>query len=101
MESVIRISSFFGFENLNEIATGLGFGAEKGCPIVFAMMMEYDTIPYISNGVCDSETWPTKNTCVLLKHGLQLNNSLQILEASICILPTEARSPLDFWTRNW
>ena len=55
--------AFFGFEDERSVATGLGFGAEKGNPVVKAMLRDYEGIHFRNpNGSFDKLPCPVRNT---------------------------------------
>ena len=55
--------AFFGFEDNESIATGLGFGAEPGNPVVGAMLKDYDHIHFrLPDGSLDQLPCPIRNT---------------------------------------
>ena len=90
---------FAGFENERTVATGLGFGGEKGCAILKEMMNEYDGISFIKqDGSFDLTPCPKRNTDILLKYGLEQNGRHQTLSGEICIFPMEYFCPIDFTT---
>ena len=90
--------AFFGFEyalNSYRIATGLGFGAEKGCSILLEIMKIYeDNAFYDPSGDLDMTWNTTKETSVFLKHGIQLDGSEQIVDDGIHIYPAQYFQPL-------
>lgn len=99
LESLLKNRAYFGFENPNNVATGLGFGAEKGHPLLKEIMDDYTDIPFIKpDGSFDLTPCPKRNTDVLLRHGLVQNGQLQILADQICILPAEYLCPMEFST---
>lgn len=99
LESLLKNRAYFGFENPNNVATGLGFGAEKGHPLLKEMIDDYAHIPFIlPDGSFDLTPCPKRNTDVLLRHGLVQNGQLQILADQVCILPAEYLCPIAFNT---
>ncbi len=91
-------TAFFGFENETNVATGLGFGAERGNNILKAMMDDYEGIHFVQpDGSFDLTPCPERNTKVLKKLGLVSDGKLQ----TICgarIYPTEYFCPMDYVT---
>ena len=86
-------------ENKKYISTGLGFGAERGCGLLYEMMEMYQTIPFIlEDGSENKKTCPVINTEIFLKHGLEQKDKQQILEGNIMILPSICMCPIDFET---
>lgn len=99
MDSLLKYHAFFGFENETYISTGLGFGAECGCRLLYEMMEMYQKIPFIlADGSENKKTCPVINTEIFLKHGLKQNDKCQVLEGNIMILPSICMCPIDFET---
>lgn len=91
--------AYFGFEDGTFIATGLGFGAEMGLPLLKEMMADYEIISFIQpDGSFDHIPCPKRNTQCLLKYGLKQNNSRQVLEGDILILPSDYFCPKSYET---
>lgn len=86
--------AFYGFENNNNINTGLGFGAIKGHASVLAMMHEYSQLQPDSNGSYPIIGCPKLNTQALLPFGLKLTGEEQLL-GDIHILSKEYLAPYD------
>lgn len=96
LDDLLRYSAFFGFED-KFIATGLGFGAEKGIELLKELMDDYKDIPFLlPDGTFDITVCPKRNTNVFLKHGLIQNNTLQIIDDNIVILPPSYLCPIDY-----
>lgn len=97
LDSLLEYHAYFGFEDGKHIATGLGFGAEKGCVAVFDMMTDYDHIPFIEpDGSFDITPCPERNTSKLLLCGMKQDNRKQILDGNILILPSDYLCPIDY-----
>ena len=104
LDALLEYDAYFGFEDGTHVNTGLGFGAVKGAPILLEMMRDYEGIPFVlPDGTFDTKTCPVRNTEVLLRHGLKPQDERQILDGSICILPSICMCPIDFNTgkRRW
>ena len=98
-EALLGYQAYFGFENYVHINTGLGFGAEKGARVLKDMMIDYETVPFIGpNGECNAITCPIRNTATLQAYGLTQNNTKQVLEGNILILPSEYLCPISYRT---
>lgn len=96
LDSLLASPAFFGLEDSGYIATGLGFGAEKGNEVVFAMLKDYDGIHFrLADGSLDKLPCPVRNTKAikgLLNNGLHVN---EITKAkSAWIYPPEYFCPL-------
>ena len=91
VDPLLEHPAWFGFENLQFVATGLGFGAEAGNPVVRAMLAEYAPLLEGDQGVIGC---PTLNTRALVKHGLKLDGTYQALEHAV-VYPVEYFNPYD------
>lgn len=99
LDYLLRCHAYFGFEDGRHIATGLGFGSEKGMPILLELLMDYDSLSfYLSDGTVNSITCPILNTSVFLRHGLKQDNSYQVLQGDIHILPSHVLCPINYQT---
>ena len=99
LDWLLEYDAFFGFENGVHVATGLGFGAHKGHPIVQGMMQDYEGIPFIQeDGSFDSLPCPQRNTNVLLQYGLRQDNSRQIIQENTLVLPSDYLCPISYST---
>ena len=98
-DAFLQNQAFFGFQEGGFVNTGLGFGAEKGAGILWEIMQQYQSIPFIlPDGSYDDLSCPERNTEVFLRHGLKANNKDQILDGNIRIYPEEVFSPIQFST---
>lgn len=62
-DDLLQDRAFFGLEDRKSIATGLGFGAEAGNPVVAAMLRGYDGMHFRrGDGSFDLTTCPLRNT---------------------------------------
>ena len=100
IDHLLENGAFFGFESDGGcVATGLGFGAEKGNQIVEEMMKDYDGVSFIKeDGSFDLTPCPVRNTNTLYRFGLKQDNSDQMLVGSVRILPSEYLSPILYST---
>lgn len=102
LDKLLSHQAFLGFEDGSLINTGLGFGAVKGTTILQEMMADYQYIPFLKpDGTYDTETCPRRNTKILLQHGLKQDDSMQILEGDILILPSIYLCPLSYETQEY
>ena len=63
LDDLLGDDAFFGLEDTGSIATGLGFGAEAGNPVVEAMLQDYDGVHFRKpDGSYDLTTCPIRNT---------------------------------------
>lgn len=94
-DSLLEYSGFFGFED-DHIATGLGFGAEPGNPIVKQMLEDYQKVHFIrEDGTMDLTPCPARNSLVLEQLGLKCDGSYQVIEG-VHFLPREYLCPIDW-----
>lgn len=99
LDDLLQYNAFFGSQNGDVIATGLGFGAEKGTPLLVELMETYQTIPFIKeDGTYDITPCPDRDTKVFLKRGMSQVDSVQLLSDNIAVLPVEFLSPKDYMT---
>ena len=94
-----RYDGFFGYEKGEGlVATGLGFGAEKGNKFVKAMLDEYDGISFLSeSGEPDTTPCPKRNTKALLSLGLDTAKRNQVID-NVCFLSEDVLCPINFYT---
>lgn len=84
-------NAFVALEDPKTVASGLGFGAEKGSKYIKAMMEKYafSKVEDVSVSAC-----PELNTKALLPFGLKQDNSLQMIDG-LLVLPTDYMNPYD------
>ncbi len=99
LSPMCRYKAFTGFENVESINDGQGFGCVSGMPILKEMMACYDgDEPYETvDGVEYYMESPRRCTKVLLRHGLIQNGKRQSV-AGIEIFPSDYFCPLDYDT---
>lgn len=99
LDELLKHKVYFGFEDDGKhINTGLGFGAEPGNPIIARIMQDYENIPFVlEDGTFDETACPGRNTTALLELGLEQNDTMQVLDGDILILPREYLCPVGFW----
>lgn len=96
-DHLLEWTAFFGMQHKNTVATGLGFGAEKGALILQEMLEDYAEIPFVlPDGSYDLTGCPVRNTLVLERHGYLRENKQQILDGNILILPQEYLNPKEW-----
>lgn len=99
IDDLLMHEAFFAFEDEAYIATGLGYGAIKGKSILNELMTDYNNCHFLQgDNTYDLMSCPVRNLHIFLKHGLEQNNKMQILEEDILILPTEYLCPCDVKT---
>ena len=76
LDELAARDGYMGFEKEMDgemrIATGLGFGARAGHPIIGALLKDYEDISFVKeDGSLDMESCPGRNTRTLCKFGLR------------------------------
>ena len=90
----LNYESFFGFENNDYVATGLGFGGEPKNKAVEAMLKQYLEMEPDGNGAFEIIGCPNLNTKALLPLGLVRNGKRQSIEYAE-IFPVDYFNPFD------
>ena len=91
IDGLLENRAFFAFENDSNVATGLGFGAERRSEFVKAMMDQYS---FRTKEEVVLRGCPGLNTAALMPFGLRLDGSLQNLNGAL-ILPVDYLNPYD------
>ena len=90
--------AFFGFEDDNNIATGVGFGAEKDNDVVKELINDYNNIHFKnSDGKFDLTPCPSRNTRIFKKWGFEGNGKKQIVNGNV-VYPKDYFCPKDYNT---
>ena len=98
-DELLNYDAFFGFENKEYIATGLGFGAKKKVSILGELMKKYDNVTFVKeDGTYDLTTCPIRDTRVFVRRGLILDGTKQVIDNGVLVLPSEYLCPLDYNT---
>ena len=94
IDNFLKYEAFYGFENDQYVASGLGFGAEKG-HITLAKMLEiYDNTQPNNDNTFPITGCPIINTNALVELGLLRNGKMQMVCNAI-ILPEDYLNPYD------
>ena len=93
MDNLLNYEAFYGFENSEYVASGLGFGAEKGHNTVAKMLEEYADLRN-EDGSFEFMGCPRLNTAALVKIGLIQNGKEQVV-AGAHIFPEDYFNPFD------
>lgn len=82
LDKLLNVGAFYFFESIRNIATGLGFGAEKGHTSVKAMLSYYENSHFVSDGKMDMRPCPAINTNALKQryHSFSQNGCRQYVE---------------------
>lgn len=87
-------NAFYGFENNENICTGMGFGAEAKNKTVYSMINEYIKLVPDKEGNFPIIKCPELNTKALLPYGLKLNGKYQKLDGAE-VFPYDYFNPYD------
>ncbi len=93
LDNLLQYEAFYGFENDEYVASGLGFGAEAGHITVMKMLEEYDSLVR-EDGSFELKGCPRLNTEALVKLGLQQNGREQGV-AGAHIFPADYFNPFE------
>ena len=98
IDDLLLTKGFMGFDEKGIVATGLGFGAEKGNEIVSDFLKDYDNIPFVlPDGSYDLTPCPDRNTEALKRLGMDIKNTNQTFR-DITFLPDEYLCPMNYYT---
>lgn len=98
IDDLIQTEGFMGFDEKGIIATGLGFGAEKGNKIIGEFLKDYEDISFIKpDGSYDLTPCPDRNTDTLKRLGMDINNTSQKF-LNMVFLPKEYLCPMDYYS---
>lgn len=103
INDLLTHKGFFAFESndFKTVATGLGFGAEKGLDILADLMKSYETLKFTTPDNKDEflpNTWI--NWPVFEEHGVKKTDSIQIIDDGVVIYPGEYFDPMDGYLRE-
>lgn len=92
-DDLLYLSGFAGFETAEYVALGLGFGAEKGNPLIKKLMESYDNLCFIhEDGQLNLTASPELNTETLEENGLIRNGQYQEIDG-FAFLPPDYLCP--------
>lgn len=95
IDGLLNHKCFLGWQDEKYVANGLGFGAEKGNPIIGENYDSYKDIRFVNeDGSYNMKACPIYTTNILLNHGLKMKNIIQNLDFAT-IYPIEYFNPLD------
>ena len=98
LDHLLNAKGFMGFDEKGIVATGLGFGAEAGNPIIGEFLKDYRDISfYLADGSMDLTPCPDRNTQALERLGMDMKNTNQTFLDTV-FLPKEYLCPMDYCT---
>ena len=89
---------FLAEETSGFVATGLGFGSEKGNPVLRDLLKEYSNHFLLKDGTFDTIPCPQKNTAPLLKLGYKFSGKDIWKSEFVTIYPPRYFCPMDYDT---
>lgn len=98
-DDILEKGAFFGLENSGVLATGLGFGAERGNWLIKAMLKDYDNRHFLKNGKEDLTPCPVLNSEIAKVKGFSLDNTVETIDG-VTIYPQEYFNPKDTYSRK-
>lgn len=98
LDDLLEGSGFAGFEGVEHIALGLGFGAEKGNSIIKAMLDQYNDLSFYNpDHTLNITPSPTYSTEILIEKGFKMNGEKQTVNG-FTVYPKEYFCPRDYYT---
>ena len=98
LDPLLESSGFMGFDEKGIVATGLGFGAERGNTIVGEFLKDYESIPFVlPDGSYDLTPCPDRNTSTLQRLGMDVTQTDQTFLGTV-FLPREYLCPMEYYT---
>ncbi len=98
IDDLLEQKGFMGFDEKGIVATGLGFGAEKGHPVIAEFLKDYENISFVTeDGSYDLTPCPDRNTDALERLGMDIKNTDQTF-MDMVFLPEDYLCPMDYYT---
>ena len=99
LDDFLNLSAFLGVEATGSIATGLGFGAEKGNAAIADLLAEYNGCHFIlEDGTYDTTPCPVRNTKAIEKRGYSMTEKGIWKTKEVMVFPIEYFCPVDYKT---
>lgn len=97
LDNLLIYPGFAGYEDANHVALGLGFGAEKGNPVIAEMMRQYDAMLFINDdGSYNLTPSPLLNTDVFRnRYNLGKDDGTVKCYPDFAVLPAEYLCPMN------
>ena len=98
LDGLLVGAGYMGFDDLGKIATGVGFGCEKGNALICALLADYDDIHFLlPDGSYDMTPCPDRNTQTMQRLGMDANNQDQVF-MGIRMLPVDYLCPMEYYS---
>ena len=101
IDDLLDCGGFMGFDEKGIVATGLGFGAEKGNETLKEFLRDYDDISFIlPDGSFDLTPCPDRNTKTLLRLGMDTEIKAQKFNDIVFLCPVKYYTGKKTITKN-
>ena len=98
LDSLLENGGYMGFDEKGIVASGLGFGAEKGNKIIGEFLKDYDGIHFrLPDGNFDITPCPDRNTDTLKRLGMDISQASGSF-MDMVFYPREYFCPMDYYT---
>lgn len=98
LDKLIEQNGYMGFGDNGIVSTGLGFACEKGNQLIGSILKDYDNISFLlADGTYDLTPCPERNTKVLIKLGMDINNKDQLF-MGMHMLPEDYLCPIKYYS---
>ena len=98
LDSLLSHSGYMGFDEKGIVASGLGFGAEKGNAVVGEFLRDYEDIHFaLPDGGYDLTPCPDRNTGTLQRLGMDMTKTSGTF-MDMVFYPAEYFCPMDYST---
>lgn len=99
LDAFLENKCYLGEETSGFVNTGLGFGAEKGSPIIKEMLDMYEDKHFkLADGSYDMTPCPRLNTTPLSKHGYAFSGKQIWKGENVTVYPPEYFCPINYET---
>lgn len=95
LDPFLQNSAYFGFFKKEKVASGVGFGAEKGLSFLRELMEIYEHEELVKDGAICFDANTNREKAVFLRHGLMSNGETQTLDNGVRIYAETYFSPYD------
>ena len=98
LDDLLEKKAYIGFDENGLVATGLGFGAEKGNAVVAALLKDYDDLSFrLEDGSFDLLPCTDRNTLAMKRLGMDVLNTDQVFMDTV-FLPKEYFCPMEYYS---
>ena len=98
LDPLLEHACYLAEETTGLINTGLGFGAEKGNPVIGELLQQYNGHFQLAEGIFDSVPCPRKNTEPLYQYGYKPGGTEIWTAENVTVYPAEYFCPTDYIT---